>query len=135
MIRAFTLKLLVGALLLTSCSDSPTGPDAGPLVFQGTVVALGSTSHNLTVTDYGGVRIQLDDLTPRLIEGTSTELSIGFGLGQLDGETCVTTFQVQMIEGDALVFSLGNEQYCLLMYDSGLLPADAVVEYTLVVTP
>lgn len=133
--RSSAIQLLAGSLLLAACSDSPTGPDAAPLVIQGAVVALGSTTHSLQVADYGGVRIQLDDLTPRLIEvTTATDLSIGFGLGQPDGETCVTTYQVEMVEGDALSFSLGNEEYCLLMFDSGLWPADAIVDYTLIVT-
>ncbi len=135
MTHSIVLRLLAGSLLL-ACSDSPTGPDAAPLVFQGTIIAQGSTTHSLMPSDYGGVRIQLDDLTPRLIDVTTpTDLAVGFALGQPDGETCATTFQIAIVEGDVLSFSLGNEEYCLLMFDSGLLPEDAIVDYTLVVTP
>jgi hypothetical protein len=129
--------LVAGALLLGACSNGPTGPDGEPLVFQGTVVYQGSTSHSLAVTDYGGVRFELENVTPRLIDVTNgltgTNVGIGFALGQPDSESCVTTYQVTLYEGDVLSFSLGDGNYCVLMFDSGL-PVDAVVDYTLVVT-
>ena len=129
---------LVCVLMVVGCSDNPSGPGGEPVVFQGTVVAAGSVWHTFAVTEYGGVRVELEDVSPRLAGTTDVldqDLTMGFGLGEPEDGECVTTFRSSISEGDHWSFGLGEDVYCFLMFDSGGVPDDVVVDYTLVVTP
>ncbi len=121
-----------------SCSDGVAGPDVSPIVFRGTVVAGGLIRHDLDLKGYGGVRIELEEVTLRLVDGTGgdsgEDVSLGFGLGNPEDDQCVTTFRSAMIEGGFLSLGLGNNVYCLLMFDTGLLSDDASVDYVVVAT-
>ncbi len=132
------LGLLICSLALCSCSDGFTGPDLGPTIFQGTLIAGGSNWHSLTLIGYGGVWVELVDVTLRTAEGSTEtpdeDFAIGFGLGEPRDGVCVTTFRSTLSEGGAFSFGIGNDEFCFLMFDSGLLTGDAMVDYTLVVT-
>ncbi len=131
------LALLV-ALTLAGCGDdSPATPDGQPLVFSGELEQGGSVSHVLNLVREGTLRLSLTELTPVLIElppgGELGTLRIGVGLGDISSGTCRRTFATGLSEGQVLTVLLTDPARCLLVFDNGSLPEDAVVAYTVVV--
>lgn len=139
-IRSATLLGLVVALAATlaACGDdSPSTPGGEPLVFSGQLEQAGRVTHTLNLVREGMIRIELTELTPVLIElppgGELGTLRIGIGLGDLTSGTCVRTFATGLSEGETLSVLLTDPARCLLVFDNGSLPEDAVVAYTVTV--
>ena len=126
------------ALALAGCGDDPvTTPDGEPLVFTGQLTEGGTSEVSLELVEEGTVRIVLTDATPLLIEipegFNEAFFSVGVGVGDTDTGDCVLTFGDSLLEGDALTVLMEGTDKCLLVFDDGTLPDDAVISYTLTV--
>lgn len=138
-----TVGLALGAVLiiLAGCADDPvTTPDGQPLVFSGLLEEGGSVTESLVLVEEGMVRIELSEATAVLIElppggGEIPPVSLGIGLGSPGSSSgsCSLTFGDSLSEGDALLVLMGATEKCLLIFDDGSLPDDAVVSYTVTV--
>lgn len=126
--------VLGGAVSIGGCS-SPTAPVSAPIVFQGEVVFEGAGFHILVLESAGTVQIELTSLTARLV-ASGSQLAIGLGLGRVSGDECSTTFNTTATEGNSFSFGLQEgQEYCVRVFDTGILPQDAVVAYTVTVIP
>ncbi|MDX1644428.1 MAG: hypothetical protein R3244_08750 [Thermoanaerobaculia bacterium] len=134
---ALLLAALAGLVLAGCGDDSPATPDGQPLVFSGDLEQGGNVNHVLDLTREGTIRLSLTELTPVLIElppgGELGTLRIGVGLGDISSGTCRRTFATNLSEGQVLTVLLNDPARCLLVFDNGSLPEDAVVAYTVVV--
>lgn len=129
------LAPLVACLLIsTACSDSPSEVPDGFSPLTGTVVFQdpNPTEERLVLSEFRIVRFDIVELRPRLIDAGITP-AIGFGLGEPGEEECATTFRSTVRQGDMFSFGLEEGEYCLLFFDSGNLPEDAVIDYTVTV--
>jgi len=64
------------------------------------------------------------------------QLAIGLGLGRPNEGGCATSFSTVAVEGSSFSFGLsGSEEFCVRIFDSGQLPEDAVVAYTVTISP
>jgi len=130
------LALLVACiLLLPSCSSS--NPVDESIFLTGTVPYQGSNWHSLLLSDSGIVEIDVLTLTPQLVDITNIlnlNLFLGLGIGQPSGGECVPTTQTAVQAGSRVVYGLSDREYCILLFDSGALPEDAIVQYTLEVS-
>lgn len=129
--------VLILAALGAGCrDDGPTTPDGQPLVFSGQLEQGETVSHVLNLVGEGSIRIELTDLTPVLIqlppEG-ELSLRIGVGLGDFTSGTCQRTFGTGLSEGESLSVLLTDPARCMLVFDNGFLPEDAVVAYTVTI--
>ena len=123
------------ALVVTACDSS--GPVDDTFLLQGEVSYRGTSTHELVSMDEGIARFEIVSLQPKLLDITGgSALRIGLGLGLPGEEECETTFRSSAQAGS--VFSLGLEEqteYCVLLFDPGSLPEDALVEYMVSVSP
>jgi len=130
------LALLVACLLLLpSCSSS--NPVDESIFLTGTVSYQGSKWHSLPLSNSGIVEIDVLTLTPQLVDITNIlnlDLFLGLGIGQPSGEDCVPTTQTAVQAGSRVVYGLSAKEYCILLFDTGSLPEDATVQYTLEVS-
>ena len=142
--RRGRLRALAGVLALTFLSlaatacDSSSGPVDDIFLLEGDLAYQGRESHNLLAMDDGIARIEVLDLQPKILDVTIPRiLFIGLGLGRpnIDGE-CITSFTASAQRGS--IFSIGLDEgieYCVLLFDGGSLPEDAVIAYTVSVSP
>ncbi len=129
------LAPLIACLLTTAaCSDSPSELPTGVSPLTGTVVFQdpNPVEERLVLSDFRIVRFDIVELRPRLIDAGITP-AIGFGLGEPGEEECETTFRSTIRQGDRFSFGLDEGEYCLIFFDSGNLPEDAVIDYTVTV--
>ena len=130
-------SILVVVGFLAGCGSSSTEPLDGPLFFVGEIAAQGSEFHTFTVVSRGIIRVQVVRLAEKVAEGTEPlgfALTVGLALGRpIDGE-CVARYSVRATEGTLEVFELNGAEFCLRVFDSGLLLADQVAEYTVSVS-
>lgn len=122
-------------LLLTSCDSSSPVPES--IFLTGEVSYQGSNWHSLALSDSGIVEIDVLALTPQLVDITNNpnlNLILGLGIGQPSENDCVPTTQTAVRAGSRVVYGLSDKEYCILLYDTGGLPEDAVVRYTLEVS-
>lgn len=141
-IRPFTALpggLVLVAWLLAGCGGSnPATPDGQPLVYSGQLVQGNSVTHVLNLVREGTINLELTDLTPVLIQIPAVGellLRIGVGIGVLDSSgNCQQTFGTPLAEGQSLNVLLTGKERCLLIFDNGYLPEEAVVDYTVTVT-
>lgn len=127
--------ILAAALTVLGCSgSSPTSPD-GPLIFTGTVSFDGDSFHDLEMFDDGLLTVTLLDLRVLIFDisqGSPANLVLGFGLGQRDEEgECNLTTNILLAEGQARVYRLSRDSYCINIFDPGALPEDALIGYDL----
>ena len=134
--KSTTAAPLVAAfLLLSACSSS--SPVSEPILFSGTVTYQGTQWHSLPLTRSGIVEINVLSLQPQLIDVTNVielNLFLGLGIGQPVGGLCPPTTRTTIREGDSVVYGLGVKEYCISVFDTGALPEDATIRYTLEIT-
>lgn len=121
--------------LLSSCSSSSPVPES--IFLTGDVSYQGSNWHSLPLSNSGIVEIDVLALTPQLVDITdlpSLNLFLGLGIGQPSGGDCTPTTQTAIQAGSRVVYGLSAKEYCILLYDTGALPEDAIVRYTLEVS-
>ena len=132
--RLATLALV--ALAVLACDDS--GPVEDVFLIEGELAYQGSVEHSLVTANDGIARIQVLELTPRLVDITvGASITIGLGVGQAAAnEPCQTTFRTNARAGN--VFSVGfdkDTEYCFRIFDPGTLPEDALIDYSISVSP
>lgn len=136
--RRLSSAFLVTALgFLAACDGGTTDPVASPLVFEGELAAQGSESHTFTVLSGGLLQIDVPRLQEKVGEGEEPLglfVTVGLGVGRpLEGQ-CSTRYSVRANEGDRLVFSLSGAEFCISIFDIGVLLTDQVIEYTVSVS-
>ena len=137
MSRLGSLPLIVAGLVAAGCS-SPTQPLADPIAFSGQLAFEGEQVHSLTLESAGVVQIRVAELRAQLVDVTDSVpvLTIGLGLGRPTEDGCATSFTGAASEGSVFPFGLaGDQEFCVRLFDSGRLREDAVVAYTITVTP
>jgi hypothetical protein len=129
-----TPALIVAAVLaLAGCgSTTATNPTAASPAtttdtFSGSLVQGGSGINSFTVSATGTVTIELTSVTPL------ATMSLGVGIGTWDGTTCGTSMSANTDArsgATALTGTATAGNYCVRVYDSGNVPADWSVDYT-----
>jgi hypothetical protein len=115
------LALLLGlSLMAAGCSDpvAPVTPTpATPTVtdtFNGTLLILGSNTHQFTVQQIGGIRVSLTGVTPGA--------SVGIGVGTPSGANCVLIQNLTAVPSPTAQIS-GNATitgtFCVSVFDVG----------------
>lgn len=131
-----TLPLLLVALLaLPACSESPTEPDT-TLRLTGTVTRGVRVDHPLPLDHGGNVTFTLEDLRIVLLDVSATppsaiSLILGLGRREQAGAACDITTTAVLREGSVSSFGLRAGEYCVVIFDNGLLPEESRLEYTL----
>ncbi len=127
--------LALVAVLVMACDDS--GPVDDVFLFEGQVTYQGSQTHSLVSRDEGIARFEVLALTPRLLDVTfGANIVVGLGVGRPNGGECATSFRANARAGTS--FSIGLEEeteYCVRIFDPGTLPEDALIDYTVSVSP
>lgn len=135
-LRPFGAALLCLTTLLGIAGCDSSGPVADTFLIEGDLAFGGSEAHTLISDDEGIARFEIVMLRPKLVDVTiPLTLSVGFGLGRPGEEGCETSFRANGAQGS--IFSIGLEretEYCILIFDSGSLPEDALIEYLVSVT-
>ncbi|MGE3842615.1 MAG: hypothetical protein AB7I50_13600 [Vicinamibacterales bacterium] len=126
------MLLLVPLALTAGCGgdeESPTAP--APTVvnetFSGTLAPAGSIVHPFRVSVAGQVDVLLTAVTP------NSSLSLTVAVGTWDGTNCTTvTTNTNARQGTiALSGNALTGDFCARISDSGTIPADTTVSYTL----
>lgn len=131
------LLLLVVASLGLAC-DSSTSPIQDPLVFESEIGADGRNIHPVVLSDSGTVHVQFTRLDEKPVEGVEpadTEWVLGVGVGRPAEDQCSPTYSVSARVGDLVVLGLNQADYCFLVFDTGFLPDETIIEYTLTISP
>ena len=135
MTKSAILLSLVALMPLAACSSGNPVPES--IFFSGTVTYQGNVWHSLPLTDSGIVEINVRTLQPALLDVTNVinlNLFVGLGIGQPVGDACPATTRTTIREGDSVVYGLGVKEYCISIFDTGALPEDATIRYTLEIT-
>ncbi len=134
-------KLLVIPIValgfLAGCGSS-TDPIDAPQIFEGELTFEGTEFHTLTVLNSGLLRVEIPRLQEKVApdaEPLGLALTVGLGVGRPAEGLCATRYSVRVTEGAVVVLSLSNDDFCLSVFDVGLLLPDLIAEYTLSVTP
>jgi hypothetical protein len=128
------LPALVAVLLATAtgCGSDTTSPTAASPAtttdtFKGTIAQSGTATNSFTVSATGTVTISLTAVSPL------ATMSLGVGIGTWDGTTCGTSMSSNTdarAGKTALAGTANAGNYCVRVYDSGNVPADWSVDYT-----
>jgi hypothetical protein len=132
--RSFMLAVAVAAALgSAACGDDETTTTTSPSpptktdTFTGSLVQSGTTGHPFSVSTTGNVKVTLTAVAPL------TTMSLGLRLSTWDGTNCNTTIAENgnARAGTAALSGTANAgNYCVRVYDSGNVPADWTVDYT-----
>ena len=124
--------LLCAALLTAGCSD-PAAPAAPTVVapsitdtFTGTLLPLGSNTHQFTVSHIGGIKVSLTALQPGAV--------VGLGVGTPAQGTCIVASSITAVAGASVQMSGTGTifgSFCVSIADVGNLVEP--VAYTIVV--
>ena len=121
-----------------ACSSSPTAPGE-PVLLVGELPATAANSHALFVESSGIMTITIEDLRAILWDVTFAgvgDLTLGFGVGEPEPEgSCAITGQLLVREGDTYLWSIRSGEHCVLLFDSGIIPADGVLGYSVLLEP
>ena len=147
--------LLLLALAAGGCNDdspsespapTPTPPPRTTETFSGTFTQNGSASHEFTVAQAGDVELKLTAMAPLAtlavgmgigrVDTTNTPpsaIALILGLGRRDvaGGACEINTTAVLREGSVSSFGLRAGEYCVVVFDNGLLPEESRLEYTL----
>jgi hypothetical protein len=123
---------VVAAVAALACSNSTSSPTtASPATttetFSGTITHGGSGINSFAVSTTGPITISLTAVSPL------TTMSLGVGIGAWDGTTCGTSMSANTDArsgATALTGTANAGNYCVRVYDSGNVPADWSVGYT-----
>jgi hypothetical protein len=119
MTRALAIVLGV-ALSAAGCSDPipPTTPTPAPASvsenFTGTLLPLGSNTHQFTVSQVGGIKLTLDSVVPAA--------AVGVGVGTPSGANCVLIQNLTVVAGPAMQISgtaTITGTFCISVFDVG----------------
>jgi len=134
--RTRWLQLIPAAMLagLSACGGtSTTAPSPTPSpatttdMFSGSLTQLGSDVHIFAVGANGSVEVSLTAVTPL------STMSLGIAVASSDGTNCLAqiTQNTDARTGSvALKGTATTGNYCVRVYDSGNIPTDTDVTYT-----
>ena len=129
---ATTVCIVVG---LVACgSGSPTGLADTPMIFTGTLAYQQVENINFRLDDDEIIRVDIVELAAVLVDITNNPTfvaTIGFGLGTPLDDACITRQRLAAQEGGFFTYGLNAGDYCMQLSDTGFLPEDSVVKYTL----
>jgi hypothetical protein len=125
-------SIVAASLSTASCGGTTTSPTtASPVTttdtFTGTFVQGGSAINPFAVSTTGGVTITLTTVAPL------SSMSLGVAVAIWDGTTCGSPISVNTDARAGAIALTGNAaagNYCVRVYDSGNVPADTSVNYT-----
>lgn len=135
------MTVLVLALLsLAGCSsDGPEFAEGEPIIINGVLLqAVTSQRHDFTLTSDGTVRIELTEAaaTSGDTGDPIADPILGVSIGRRAGTgACSATFSTALEAGGAVALFLNEAGYCVFVFRTGSLPADAVVAYLLTISP
>lgn len=112
-----TAVAIVVVLMTTACGISTPSNNTKDTI-SGTIPVGGSDSHDFTVNKNGEVEVTVTSLTP------SPSASLGMGLGQPTSGTCglIQGYVAALVANRTAPFGYLNKgNYCLLVYDTGIL--------------
>jgi hypothetical protein len=114
----------------SSATTSPTSPSASTTTesFSGSLAQSGSAAHSFTVAAKGTVTVSLTAVSPL------TTMSLGVALGTWDGTTCGTSVAENKDArsgSTALTGTAATGNYCVRVFDSGNIPSDWSVSYSI----
>lgn len=130
--RILPWTLILLGLLLTACEDNSTEPSPNAYFQKGVVAYQDLDWQALTLTDTETVRIEVTEISSLTSQPVEV---LGFSIGRVLEEQCSTTYRVASEVGSKFSFRLPADVYCFQMFDSGTIPVDGSVEYTLLVDP
>ncbi len=135
---ARSLPLLIAAWVLPGCdASSPTEIDGGVQSFAGEIAADGSMEHFFAVTNAGGVKVDVLEVTfepPRDEDVVTPFLALALGRPDIEG-MCTLTFQSTIRTGTSLAFSLEARDYCVRVFDRGALGDEETGRYAFTISP
>jgi hypothetical protein len=137
MVKCVVAILVVPVLVFSCGGDSPTNLADQPLLLTGTLAYQQVVNLDFTLDDADIIRIEVVDLSPILVDITTNPNfipTIGFGLGSPVEGSCLTRQRLSAQQGGFFTFGLDAGDYCIQLSDTGFLPEDAVVRYTLSIT-
>jgi hypothetical protein len=130
-----SLAILAGAALLTAaaCSDPVVQPSPTPVAptitetFSGTLLQLGTNSHQFTVQQIGGIRVSITKIEP------SAAVSVGVGTPSTTSGTCLAISNLTAVASAGVQISgtatlVGN--FCVAVTDIGNLVEPVTYEIT-----
>ena len=132
------LLLTAAVLAIAGGCGSSTAPIMEAVVFQGEIGADGRVTHSLTLTDSGTLHIEFTRIDERPMEGVEpadVDWALGIGVGRPVEAECNTTYSVSARAGELVVIGLNEADYCFAVFDTGFLPDETVLEYSLMVSP
>jgi hypothetical protein len=127
----FSLALATGACGIEVTPTTPTSPSTPTTTrtteeFSGSLAPLGSSTQTWAVSATGTVDVTLTSVAPL------ATLALGVEVGTWNGTTCSVITKNDNARAGAValtgVAAAGN--YCVTVYDSGNVAADATVTYT-----
>jgi hypothetical protein len=124
---------LLATVALAGCKSDSTTTTSPSVVtttdtFTQTIAQSGEAVHTFTVSAKGSVTVALTAVSPL------TTMALGVGMGSWDGTTCGTSFATNKDSragATALTGTAAQGNYCVRVYDSGNVPVDWSVSYTL----
>ncbi len=125
------ISLAMVSALAVACggtSTTPTTPAPATTTdtFTGTIVQSGASVNPFTVSAAGTVTMSLTSVAPL------ATMALGVGIGSWDGTTCTVISQNDNAKtgATALTGTANPGNYCVRVYDSGNVPADWTVTYS-----
>src|SRR3954468_19503229 len=117
--QGFALAI-AAALLAAGCSDpvAPATPTPAPAtntdVFTGTLLQLGSNTHQFIVSQVGAVQVTVDSIVPGA--------AVGVGVGTPSGSNCLLLQNLTAVAGPATQISgtaTISGTFCVSVFDVG----------------
>jgi hypothetical protein len=134
LLRAIVPSIIIlASAALAGCgsdSSSTTTPSTVTTTdtFSTTIAQSGQGIHTFTVSTKGTVTLALTAVSPL------STMALGVGLGSWDGTNCGASFALNKDArsgSTALTGTAAQGNYCVRVYDSGNIPTDYSVTYTI----
>jgi hypothetical protein len=125
--------IIFASVVLAGCGSDSTSTTTPSTVtttdsFSATIGQSGEAVQAFTVSAKGTVTVALTAVAPL------STMSLGVGLGAWDGTNCGTSFATNKdarAGSTALTGTAAQGSYCIRVYDSGNVPTDYSVTYTI----
>ena len=131
--KGFALLAVVSLLSAAACSDPIVPPAPTPVAptitetFSGTLLQLGTNSHQFTINQIGGIRVSLTKIDP------SAAVSIGVGTPSTTSGTCLAISNLTAVASVGVQISgtaTLTGSFCVAVTDVGNLVEPVTYEIT-----